>query len=61
MTDYVAIINRFAAEGVIGDMDGVYSSWMTRAPGGLRGCAHPALERVAPILALAVNPSRWRA
>ena len=31
MTDYVAIINRFAAEGVIGDMDGVYSSWATGA------------------------------
>ena len=25
MTDYVAIITRFAAEGTIGDMDGVYS------------------------------------
>jgi hypothetical protein len=25
MTDYVAIINRFAAEGVIGEMDAVYS------------------------------------
>src|SRR5882757_6376209 len=29
MTDYVAIINRFAAEGVIGEMDCVYSSWAT--------------------------------
>ena len=26
MTDYVAIISRFAPEGVIGEMDGVYSS-----------------------------------
>jgi adenylate cyclase len=34
MTDYVAIISRFAADGVIGDMDGVYSSWATRASGG---------------------------
>ena len=34
MTDYVAIISRFAAEGVIGEMDGVYSSWATRAPDG---------------------------
>src|SRR5580698_1518254 len=33
MTDYVAIITRFAAESVIGEMDGVYSSWSTRAPG----------------------------
>jgi adenylate cyclase len=34
MTDYIAIITRFAAEGVIGEMDGLYSSWTTRAPGG---------------------------
>jgi hypothetical protein len=27
MTDYVAIINRFAPEGTIGEMDCVYSSW----------------------------------
>jgi adenylate cyclase len=32
MTDYVAIINRFATAGVIGEMDGVYSSWATGAP-----------------------------
>ena len=34
MTEYVAIITRFAAESVMGDMDGVYSSWGTRAPDG---------------------------
>jgi hypothetical protein len=34
MTDYIAIISRFTAEGVIGEMDGVYSSWATRAPDG---------------------------
>jgi adenylate cyclase len=34
MTDYIAIFTRFAAEGVIGEMDGLYSSWTTRAPGG---------------------------
>ena len=32
MTDYVAIIDRFAAEGIIGEMDCVYSSWATREP-----------------------------
>ena len=31
LTDYVAIINRFAPDGVIGEMDGVYSSWATSA------------------------------
>src|SRR6516165_4992529 len=34
VTDYVAIISRFAADSVIGEMDGVYSSWATKAPGG---------------------------
>jgi integrase len=34
MTDYVAVINRFAAAGVIGEMDGVYSSWATATPDG---------------------------
>ena len=36
MTDYVAIINRFAADGAIGEMDCVYSSWATRRAGRLR-------------------------
>jgi hypothetical protein len=34
MTDYVAIISRFATHGVIGEMDGVYASWATSAPDG---------------------------
>jgi adenylate cyclase len=34
MTDYVAINTRFAAENVLGEMDGVYSSWGTGAPDG---------------------------
>jgi len=32
MTHYVAITTRFAAGGVIGEMDAVYSSWGTKAP-----------------------------
>ena len=34
MTDYLALVHRFAAEGVIGEMDCVYSSWATDAPEG---------------------------
>src|SRR5271169_4147014 len=34
MTDYVAIITRFDAKGVIGEMDGVYTSWATTAADG---------------------------
>jgi adenylate cyclase len=55
MTDYVAIISRFAAEGALGDMDGVYSSWVTRASGGFSEGQIAALQRVAPCLALAIK------
>ena len=55
MTDYLAIISRFAAEGVIGEMDGVYSSWATRAPDGFVDYQIAALRRVAPYLALAIK------
>jgi adenylate cyclase len=55
MTDYVALITRFAAEGIIGEMDGVYSSWSTRSPGGFTDGHIAALERIAPYLALAIK------
>ena len=55
MTDYVAIISRFAAEGVIGEMDGVYSSWATRVPDGFSDGQIAALERIVPYLALAIK------
>ena len=55
MTDYLAIISRFAAEGIIGEMDGVYSSWATREPEGFDDRDIAALERVVPYLALAIK------
>ncbi len=55
MTDYVAIISRFAAEGTIGEMDGVYSSWATRVPDGFGDEQIAALQRIAPYLALAIK------
>ena len=55
MTDYVAIINRFAAEGALGDMDCVYSSWTTRAPQGFSDDHIATLERLVPFLALAIK------
>jgi adenylate cyclase len=55
MTDYVAIISRFAPEGVIGEMDGVYSSWATRVPDGFSDGQIAALQRIAPYLALAIK------
>jgi adenylate cyclase len=55
VTDYVAIINRFAAAGVIGEMDGVYSSWATKAEVGFSDEQIAALERLVPYLALAIK------
>jgi len=55
MTDYLAILNRFAASGVIGEMDCVYSSWITDAPQGFSDADVGALERLMPYLALAIK------
>jgi adenylate cyclase len=55
MTDYLALIDRFAADGVIGEMDCVYSSWATNAPEGFGEGGLAALSHLAPVLALAVK------
>jgi adenylate cyclase len=55
MTDYIAMITRFAPEGVIGEMDGVYSSFATRLPDGFSDGHIAALLRIAPYLALALK------
>jgi adenylate cyclase len=53
MTDYIAIINRFAPEGIIGEMDCIYSSWVTARADGFTDADIAALKRVVPTLALA--------
>ena len=55
MTDYVAIITRFAAEGVIGEMDGVYSAWATRQPEGFTDDQIATLKRIVPYLGLSIK------
>ncbi len=55
MTDYVALIHRFAAEGVIGEMDCVYSSWATDAADGFADADVLAVQRLASFLNLAVK------
>jgi adenylate cyclase len=53
-TDYLAAIHRFA-EGALGEMDGVYSSWSTDEPEGF-GEPHLAfLRQLLPPLALALK------
>jgi adenylate cyclase len=53
--DYLALVHRFAANGVIGEMDCVYASWSTDAPSGFADEQVEALSRLVPSLALAVK------
>ena len=55
ITDYVAIANRFAAEGIIGDMNCVYSSWATDVSKGFPDTDVADLSRLMPLLALALK------
>jgi adenylate cyclase len=55
MTDYLALINRFAAHGVIGEMDCLYSYWVTDRPGGFEDRHVEALVELMPKLALAIK------
>jgi adenylate cyclase len=55
-TDYLALVHRFAGDGVIGEMDCVCSSWSTDAPSGFADGQIEALTgRLVPALALAVK------
>lgn len=55
ITDYVAMANRFAAEGVVGEMDCIYSSWATDLPQGFADSIVGDLERLMPSVALAMK------
>ena len=55
MTDYLALITRFAAPGVIGEMDCVYSSWVTDHPRGFEESQVETLIGLIPMLALAIK------
>jgi adenylate cyclase len=55
MTEFVAMICRFAAAGSIGEMDCVYSSWSTDRERGFDDDEIADLERLVPMLALAVK------
>jgi adenylate cyclase len=55
ITEYVAIVNPFAADGAIGEMDCFYSSWMTDREGGFADSDVEALRRLTPFLGLAIK------
>jgi adenylate cyclase len=54
-TDHLVLINRFAEEGAVGEMDCVYSSWTTDHPGGFSDEEVGALADLVPSLALAMK------
>lgn len=54
-TDYVAIVNRFAEDGVIGEMDCIYSYWTTDRLEGFSDDEIGALKRLTPFLGLAIK------
>ena len=55
MTDYLGVMNKFAAEGTVGDMDCVYSGWETDWPEGFSEAEVLALRRLSPFLAMAMK------
>jgi adenylate cyclase len=55
MTDYLAVIHRFAPAGALGEMDCCYSSFATDVPGGFREADVAAIRRLKPHLALGVK------
>jgi hypothetical protein len=52
ITEFVAMINQFSAEGVIGELDCFYTSWMTDREGGFSDAEVVTLERLTPFSAL---------
>jgi adenylate cyclase len=55
MTEFVAVVDRFGADAIIGEMDCVYSSWSTEAQEGFSDWQVKALRRLTPSLALAIK------
>jgi adenylate cyclase len=55
MNDFVGLVHRFTARGIIGEMDCVYSSWMTDREAGFSNRDLADLQKIVPLLALAVK------
>lgn len=55
ITDYLALVARFAGRGIIGDMDAVYSVWNSAAPAGFDDGHVAVLERLITPLAAALK------
>jgi adenylate cyclase len=55
ITEFAATVNRFSADGVIGEMDCFYTGWMTDREGGFSDAEVAAIERLTPFLGLAIK------
>ena len=51
----VAFVHRFGEAGTLGQMDSVYSYWVTRRPGGFGELGLSALRDLVPLLGLAIK------
>lgn len=54
-TDYIAFLNRFDRDAVIGEMDCIFTSWSTGRAGGFTEAEIAAMRRLVPLLALALK------
>jgi adenylate cyclase len=55
MADFIALVHRFTEQGIIGEMDCVYSGWYSSNPAGFGDADIATLRRLVPLLALAVK------
>jgi adenylate cyclase len=54
-TDYLAFVNRFSKDDVIGEMDCFYSYWTTNDPQGFSEAGLDAMRTLVPQLALSIK------
>src|SRR5260370_22265431 len=52
---FLAFVHRFGEAGTIGEMDCVYSYWLTRRPDGFSEQGLSALRELVPVLGLAIK------
>src|SRR5258708_32618111 len=52
---FIAFVHRFGKAGTIGEMDCVYSYWLTRRADGFSEQGLPALRDLGPVLGLAIK------
>jgi adenylate cyclase len=54
-TEYLACVSRFGRDGVIGELECVYSGWVTREAGGFTEAQAKAVEALLPPLSMVMK------